>query len=92
MVFQVLAHRAVVIVAHHSIVVIDNGRGHAAVGIGVREGVGCRLNKFFAEIIPVSKKGGEVLALILVGVVVVIVIEEVAGGIGFNVINVTGRN
>jgi len=58
----------------------------------VREGIGRPLNKFFAEIIPVSKKGREVITRFLVGVVVVIVVEEVISGVGVGVINVTGRN
>jgi len=75
--FGVLAHRLIIIIIIICliVVVIDNGRGHKAVGIGVHEGVGCQLNEFFAEIIPVSEKGGEVLTLILMGVVVIIVIK-----------------
>jgi len=65
LVFRALAHRSIVVVVviHSIVIIIDDGRGHKAVGAGVRQGVGCRLNKFFAENIPVSEKGGEVLLL-----------------------------
>jgi len=55
------------------IVIVVKGQG--GVSAGVCEGVGHRLSKFFAEILPVLEKGGEVLARILVGVEVVVAME-----------------
>jgi len=67
-------------------------RRQRSVITGVHEGVGRRLLKFFAEILPVLEKGGEVLTRILVGVEVVIAIKGFGSGVGCCFGNVTSRN
>jgi len=84
---RAFAHRSIIII------IVNDGRGHEAVGARVCKGIGCRINKFIVKIIPFLEKGGEVLLLILVGVVVIIIIiEEVSDGIGFGFMENTGRD